>query len=197
MPVTLKMRLGWDETCLNAPDLARRAEAAGVRMITVHGRTRQQFYKGRADWAAIAAVKAAVGVPVVANGDVTDLDTARTALAQSGADAVMMGRGAQGAPWQPDRIARGLAGEPAAEPGLAARLALLLEHYEAMLGFYGRDLGVRVARKHLVWALERIDGTALLRARVVRLDSPEAVVEAVRDGLDALAQEGRPWMRAA
>ena len=197
VPVTLKMRLGWDETCLNAPDLARRAEAAGVRMITVHGRTRQQFYKGRADWAAIAAVKAAVGVPVVANGDVTDIASARSALALSGADAVMVGRGAQGAPWQPDRIARELEGQTCPEPALDERLAVILEHYEAMLSFYGRDLGVRVARKHLVWALERIDGTAPLQARVVRQDNPETVIQSVRDGLTALAQEGEGWMQAA
>lgn len=197
VPVTLKMRLGWDHDCLNAPDLARRAAAAGVRMITVHGRTRQQFYKGRADWAAIAAVRRAVDVPLVANGDIVDLASAREALRLSGADAVMIGRGAQGAPWVPDTVARGLEGRSAPEPDLAARRDLLLEHHDAMLGFYGRELGLRVARKHLVWALERVQGTAGLRAAVVRLDTPEAVKTMVRQGLDALGQEGDGWMRAA
>jgi tRNA-dihydrouridine synthase len=198
------MRLGWDETCLNAPDLARRAEAAGVQMITVHGRTRQQFYKGRADWAAIAAVKTAVSVPVVANGDVTDLASARTALAQSGADAVMVGRGAQGAPWVPDLIARGLEGRPGRAPDIAARLALLLDHHEAMLAFYGRDLGLRIARKHLGWALDRLPGAAALRAALMRMETPEEVVAALRDGFAALedgfaamGQEDRPWTQAA
>lgn len=197
VPVTLKMRLGWDETCLNAPDLARRAEAAGVRMITVHGRTRSQFYKGRADWAAIAAVKAAVGVPVVANGDIVDAESARAALEQSGADAVMIGRGAQGAPWLPDLVARELDGAPAAPPALSDRLAVIVEHYEAMLSFYGRDLGVRVARKHLVWALERMPGTATLRAALVRVGDPDAVKAALRDGVAASAGEDEGWTQAA
>jgi tRNA-dihydrouridine synthase B len=195
VPVTLKMRLGWDRDSMNAPEIARRAEEAGVAMITVHGRTRNQFYKGTADWAAIRAVKEAVTVPVVANGDVVDAGTARAALAASGADAVMIGRGAQGAPWVPAAVGAALADLPFAEPGADARRDLILEHYEAMLGFYGRDLGVRVARKHLVWALARLAGTQALRACVVRLDDPDAVTAAVRDGLAAGGRTG--WKEAA
>ncbi|MGF1658647.1 MAG: tRNA dihydrouridine synthase DusB [Rubrimonas sp.] len=189
VPVTLKMRLGWDADEITAPDLARRAEEAGVAMIAVHGRTRAQFYKGRADWAAIAQVRRAVSVPLVANGDVTDAASAQAALAASGADAVMVGRGAQGAPWVPARIAAALEGRAFAEPGLAARRDLILEHREAMLGFYGRELGVRVARKHLVWALERIPGMQATARAVVRLDAPEAVAGALRDGFAAAMDE--------
>jgi nifR3 family TIM-barrel protein len=181
VPVTLKMRLGWDHDSLNAPEIARRATEAGVRMITVHGRTRAQFYKGTADWRAIAAVKNAVDVPVVANGDIVDERTAREALAASGADAVMIGRGAQGAPWTPAMIAAALEGEGFEAPDAAARMALLGEHYDAILSLYGRDIGVRVARKHLGWTLDRIPGADALRRAVVRLDDPSAVMAALAD----------------
>ena len=197
VPVTLKMRLGWDDTCLNAADLARRAEAAGVAMITVHGRTRAQFYKGRADWDAIAAVRTAVSVPVVANGDVIDTATAEAALARSGADAVMVGRGAQGAPWMIDAIARGLEGRAQAPLTLAARRDLLIEHHEAMLAHYGRDVGQRVARKHLGWALDRLRDTAALRAQLMRLDEPAAVHAAIRSGFDRMIEEAGAWQKAA
>jgi tRNA-dihydrouridine synthase B len=183
VPVTLKMRLGWDDAMRNAPDLARRAEGAGVAMITVHGRTRAQFYRGAADWAAIGEVKAAVGVPVVANGDVVDLASARRALALSGADAVMVGRGAQGAPWTLAQIAAGLAGHAFSIPGAGARRELMLEHYDMILGFYGRDLGVRIARKHLSWALARVPGAQDLRDRMVRLSEPRDVIRLLREGL--------------
>jgi nifR3 family TIM-barrel protein len=156
VPVTLKMRLGWDDDCLNAPQIAARAEAAGVRMITVHGRTRCQFYKGRADWRAIRAVKAAVSVPVIANGDILTAADARVALAQSGADGVMIGRGIQGAPWRLAEIAHALGWGPKPRiPSGADYLDMVRGHYEASLAFYGEELGARVIRKHLGWYMDR------------------------------------------
>ena len=155
LPVTVKMRLGWDDDSLNAPDMARRAVDAGARMITVHGRTRQQFYKGTARWGLVREVVEAVDVPVVVNGDIIDLATAREALEQSGAAAVMLGRGAQGRPWAVGQIGAGLAGEPAQKaPGGAALVALISEHYEDMLTEYGTAVGLRAARKHLDWYAE-------------------------------------------
>src|SRR5215469_13105205 len=153
VPVTLKMRLGWDWRTLNAPELARRAEAAGVRLITVHGRTRCQFYGGQADWRAIRAVKDSVTIPVVVNGDVTDGDEAVAALAASGADAVMIGRGAQGRPWLPGQVARFLAtGRREPPPSLARQLALITDLYDEMLSHHGARIGTKHARKHLGWA---------------------------------------------
>lgn len=181
-PVTLKMRLGWDDDCLNAPEIAKRAEDAGVSMITIHGRTRCQFYKGVADWRAVAAVKAAVQVPVVVNGDITSIDPARDALTQSGADAVMIGRGAQGAPWMPGAVGAALAGQDYAPPTGDALLSLMTEHYEAMLDFYGVELGLRAARKHLSWYLQRLPQGKPLRAALMRLDTPAEVITALREG---------------
>jgi tRNA-dihydrouridine synthase B len=155
LPVTVKMRLGWDDDSLNAPDIARRAVDAGVKMITVHGRTRQQFYKGSARWELVRAVVDAVDVPVVVNGDILDLTTAREALEQSGAAAVMLGRGAQGQPWAVGQIGAGLSGHPIeAAPQGQALAALVAEHYEDMLDEYGIAVGLRAARKHLDWYMQ-------------------------------------------
>nr|WP_253196162.1 tRNA dihydrouridine synthase DusB [Roseovarius sp. PS-C2] len=187
VPVTLKTRLGWDERMLNAPDLARRAESAGIRMITIHGRTRCQFYKGRADWAAIARIKDAVDVPVIANGDITDATSAREALRLSGADGVMIGRGAQGRPWLLAQVAAELWGADAPQVPQGEELAdMVCGHYEEMLRFYGAELGNRVARKHLGWYLDDAGTGAALRKQVLTSrDAGEVlhlIPRALRDG---------------
>ena len=158
VPVTLKMRLGWDEGSINAPELARRAEASGVQMITVHGRTRCQFYGGKADWIAIRAVKEAISIPLIANGDGTSVADARTMLAQSLADGVMIGRGAYGRPWWPGVIANQLdAGSGIEEPSLHTEMNIVIEHHQHILENYGAELGNKTARKHLGWSIMRLE----------------------------------------
>lgn len=186
VPVTLKTRLGWDDALLNAPELAKRAENAGIRMITIHGRTRCQFYKGHADWAAIRAVKEAVQIPVVANGDIIDTGTARRAIEASGADGVMIGRGAQGRPWVLASVAHDLHGTPAPSiPSGAALVAMVAAHYEDMLDFYGPKLGLRIARKHLGWYMDGAGTAAALRREVLTAQSPTDVLCRLSEALCA------------
>ncbi|MCB1972039.1 MAG: tRNA dihydrouridine synthase DusB [Geminicoccaceae bacterium] len=182
IPVTVKMRLGWDRDHLNAPAIARRAEQAGVRMVTVHGRTRDQMYEGRADWAAAAKVREAISLPLVINGDIETAADAREAMRLSGADAVMIGRTTCGRPWHARALADALAGGREVEPLPPDEQArLLIEHYDLLLEFYGENRGKRIARKHLLRALGRHAGAADIVARLVRLDDPLAVRRLVTD----------------
>ena len=187
IPVTLKTRLGWDDNMLNAPEIARRAEAAGISMITIHGRTRCQFYKGHADWAAIANVKSAVTIPVIANGDITDAQTASDALRQSQGDGVMIGRGARGKPWLLAQVSNALYGTPAPQVPNGHQFAEMVRvHYDAMIRFYGREIGLRVARKHLGWYMETSQTPADLRKRVLTASTVEKTDSLLAEAMSAM-----------
>jgi tRNA-dihydrouridine synthase B len=182
VPVTLKTRMGWDHHSLNAPELARIAEDLGVKMITIHGRTRCQMYKGEADWAFVGRVKEAVSVPVIVNGDINAIADAREALRQSGADGVMIGRGAYGRPWLLAQAMAELGGGGASpDPGLDEQLAVMLEQYDEMLALYGTQTGVNLARKHIGWYTKGLPGSAELRNRVNQQDDPATVVAMLRE----------------
>lgn len=190
-PVTLKMRMGWDHNSLNAPRLARIAQECGIRLVTIHGRTRQQFYNGTADWDFVRSVKDAVSIPVIVNGDILTADQAADALDRSGADGVMIGRGAYGRPWILAQVAQYLAtGDVPPEPTLAVQKAVLLKHYALMQECHGSNPGLRLARKHVAWYSKGLPGSADFRAAVNRLDDPAAVLDLIDRFFDPLIERG-------